>query len=144
MAPGMFLLPFTFGAPLLVILGFFDHQSSFIRAALITLLAASIFAGVVASVLVILSRENYIAANKSLKIKVQTGLALGIVGGFSGLIWLAEFIMHQETRRPWSDVESWTLFFGPSIALMTYQLFALRRPVRSVREATTSPASERG
>jgi hypothetical protein len=143
-APGILLVPFTFGAPLLVILGLFDHKTNLIQVTLIVLLAASLFAGVVASVFVIFSHENYLTMKKSLKTKAQTGLALGIVGGCSAMIWLAKYIMGQGFAHPWSDIESWSLFFGPSIALLTYQLLALSRPVHSVQEATDLPASKDG
>jgi hypothetical protein len=143
-APGIFIIPFTFGAPILVILGLFDptSKSNLILVTFVVALAASIFAGVVASVSVILSGANYITMNKSLKTKAQTGLALGIVGGCSAMIWLAKFIMHEGYARPWGGIESWVLFFGPSIALVTYQFLALTLLVHSNQEATVLPASK--
>jgi hypothetical protein len=143
-APGILIIPFTFGAPILVILGLLDptSKSNLILVTFVVALSASIFAGVVASVSVILSGTNHIRMNKSQKTKAQTGLALGIVGGCSAMIWLAKFIMHEGYARPWGVIESWVLFFGPSIALMTYQFVALTRPVHSNQEATVLQASK--
>jgi hypothetical protein len=97
-------------------------------------LAASILLGLMTAVIVIFSGANHIRTDSNSKKIIQLGLALGIYGGCSVLIWAVKYIVHERAPHYGSAILSWALFLGPPIAEVTYLFVSLMRPIRPRNE----------
>jgi hypothetical protein len=105
-------------------------------------LAASILVGLMTSVIVIFSDANRIRANKNSKQIFQTGLALGIYGGCSILIWAVKYIVHERSPHYGGAILGWNLFLDPPIAEVTYLFVLLTRRNRPGNERSILPVDK--
>jgi hypothetical protein len=141
LAPAIVGVPFILRAVPVAIMGLRDHTSSLAEVVFIGSVALSCFAGVVASLVLILSGANRVARNDSLKARVRIGLMLGAIGMCSVLAWITTFIVRSKETHHGYMILVWVLYSGPSIALVTYQfvsLFGTRRPDQEPAGARTN------
>jgi hypothetical protein len=138
LAPALLCAPFVLMVTPVIFLDWADGTINLIEAVFALSLAISIIAGLLASWKVILSGTNFIREQQMLKTKVQIGLALGTFGGCSVLVWAIKFIVHEGLPRPNAAIIAWSLFLGPSIALLAYQFLTLFKAAGDTRSPSSA------